>query len=330
MRNDCRLLIHIGYAKAASTWLQTHLLGNQTLGFQMLFDTRCVRRRLALPSPFEFDADTCREYFESILQSVDPTQGVPVISCEGLTGSSRIGDYQRKAIGDRLVEVFPHAKIFLVFREQKSMQLAQYHQYLRRGGVYSLSRFMNPPMSDHEKVPYFDWRRFEYHNLLKFYHELFGRDQVLALPLEMLEQKPERFIEHLLGFCGMKIDHDFINTLPYQNRTRSSQSTLVMDLRRPLNFLFGERTSFNPRSIFPLRGSKDKYNRWGTVIDKRLPASLKKWHADRADHIVSNTLGDYYAVSNRKVCELTGIELEEFGYNVASASDLENYPRIAS
>ena len=311
------LLIHIGYAKAASTWIQTHVLGNRALGFYMPFDTRSVRIQLQVPPPFQFSADSCRRFFYPTLQTLDPVLGFPVLSCEGLTGTSRIGDYQRKVIADRLADVFPGARILLVVREQKSMLLAQYHQYLRRGGVYSLNRFLNPPMTDGRRIPYFDWNRFRYHHLLQYYQRLFGNENVLVLPLEMLGRATESFLQRLTDFCGLDFNDSLISTLPVEQHRHASQSGMVMNLRRPLNFLMGEPTSFNPRSILPLRNTRARFKRWGQSIDSRLPHSLKRRYQKRVKAIVAAAVGDYFAAGNQKLCDLTGLDLEQYGYNVA-------------
>lgn len=311
-------LIHIGYAKAGSTWLQAHLLGNSRLGFQMPFNRADIRRLLQKAPAFEFDAGCCREYFEPGLQMADPEHEIPVLSFEGLTGPSRMGDFQRKAIADRLFQVFPNAKIFLMIREQGSMQLAQYHQYLRRGGVYSLSRFLHPPMSDRRQLPYFDWNRFSYHHLINYYQQLFGDNNVLVLPLEMLQQNPHAFVGRLAEFCGLEVSHRQISELPVADRTRPSQSSLLMNVRRPFNFLFGQSTSFNPRSFMPLRNTQHWFNAWGSVADRLLPSVVREWQDNRASKLVATTLGDYYAESNLATSQLTGLNLEDFGYVVAA------------
>lgn len=317
MTSPVPLLIHIGCAKAGSTWLQKHLLGNQAFGLQMPVESSALRIQFQNVPAFEFDAYACREFFRPQLS--EPASGcVQVLSCEGLTGSSRIGDFQRKEIADRLFDVFPQARIFLVFREQRSMQLAQYHQYLRRGGVYSLKNFLNPPMKDRRKLPYFDWNRFRYHHLLSYYQRLFGRENVLALPLEMLEQQPKSFLKRLADFCGLAADDSVMAEIPTAQRQRPSQSSLVMNLRRPLSFVFGEQTSFNPRSVWPLSSSRRRFNAWAESIDRWLPDAVKRRHRLHAERTVAAAVGDYYAESNRQLCELTGLNLEEFGYSVAA------------
>lgn len=124
-------LIHIGHAKAASTWLQTHLLGNRTLGFDMPIDTQTLSIQLQRPAAFKFEAAQCRRALYPALTSAEDRSWFPVLSSENLSGRSRLGACNAKMIADRLADVFPAARILLVLREQKSMLLAQYHQYLR-------------------------------------------------------------------------------------------------------------------------------------------------------------------------------------------------------
>jgi len=311
------LLIHIGYAKAASTWLQTHLLGNRSLGFELPFERSSVKRRLVEPAPFEFEAESCRQFFHPTLQST--TEYMPVISSENLTGTSRIGDHQRKDTADRLAAVFPHARILLVLREQNSMLLAQYHQYVRRGGAWSLSRFLNPPITDRHQAPYFTWARFEYHHLIAYYQKLFGAENVLVLPLEMLKDIVQ-FVGRIASFCEMPVDERAIESLPFMERRHASSSNMMISLGRPLNLLMHKPTSFNPHPLLPVSRNSKMFVRWRTKIDAQLPTFLKDMFEERAKSIIVSTVGDHFAQSNQMTCELTGLNLNAYGYSTKAAS----------
>ena len=312
------ILIHIGYAKAASTWIQTHLLGNENLGFGPLLSKSKVNLMLARPAPLEFDVGACRRFFRRYLKRTNPNGNLPVISSETLSGSSRYGNREQKEFADRIAGVFPKARILIILREQNSMLLAQYHQYLRRGGAWSLDHFLRPRINDLIVTPYFHWERFTYHKPVSYYRQVFGANNVLVLPVEMLWQSPGDFLDRILGFNGIAMDDSMINTevanLPIEDRKNPSNSSLVMSCRRPFNALFGQRTSFNPQSIFPIRRSKKIANFWSDRIDRRLPDSFKVKHRKKAEAIVAGEVGDYFAESNRMTSELIGLDLGQYGY----------------
>ena len=69
----------------------------------------------------------------------------PVVSFERFSGNPFSGGYDSKEIADRLVQVFPDARVLVVVREQRSMIVSTYKQYVREGGALPPSKFMLPP-----------------------------------------------------------------------------------------------------------------------------------------------------------------------------------------
>jgi len=317
---DFPLLIHIGEAKAGSTWLQTHLFNNKSVGFGEPFirgtsSRRLMHRQLIRSAPFEFSAEDSRKFLHPIVKSVDSKEYFPVISQETITGTSRTGGFHSKVLADRLVDIFPGARILHVVREQKSMLLTQYNQYLRRGGVWSLSKFLNPRMSDVRHAPYFQWDRFQYHRIIAYYQHLFGSDNILVLPFEMIKCDPASFVKRIATFCHLDVIDSTISKLPFQRREKPSSSSLILNARRPFNFLFGEETSFNPRPIFPFRNSHRQFDRWSERIDRRLSKNIKRRHQRKAEAMISARVGSYFAESNQITSDITGINLADYGYD---------------
>jgi len=55
------LLIHIGYQKTGSTWLQKHLFNNHSIGFAKPFSSPQIYHTLCFPLPLVFNIDQCRK-----------------------------------------------------------------------------------------------------------------------------------------------------------------------------------------------------------------------------------------------------------------------------
>ena len=126
------ILIHIGYPKTASSWLQETLFKDENYGFYALHDgdSKTVRdvKRMALPfyetMPFDFDAEAVRTYIDRNCPLEE--ERCAVISNERLSGGAFFGGYDSVDIAKRLYSVFPNARIFMMIREQFDIIISQY------------------------------------------------------------------------------------------------------------------------------------------------------------------------------------------------------------
>ena len=156
-------LIHIGYNKAASTWLQKRFFKNPKTGFQWTRKGPGTGvTALASARPLEFSVEKSRAIFAAELESARAKGLTPVVSLERLAGHPFSGGFDSKELAHRLTGVFPGARFLAVFREQKSMIVSTFKQYVKAGGTSSLERFIDPPRHRHVRLPQFDLHHFEY------------------------------------------------------------------------------------------------------------------------------------------------------------------------
>jgi len=84
------ILVHVGYSKAASTWLQERLFRTPRHGFWALFPEKSDRldlnRMLVYPSAFDAPAPELQERIRERLAARPDRHLVPVASAEGLVG----------------------------------------------------------------------------------------------------------------------------------------------------------------------------------------------------------------------------------------------------
>jgi Sulfotransferase family len=323
-----RLLIHIGYMKTASTWLQRYLFGDTATGFGWLQtngdrpgrpDRESPVRKLVSLSSLAVDTESLRDDFAGLVGSVEGTGLVPVISSERLSGSPFSGGHDSAEIAERLVSVFPEARVLAVIREQESMIVSTYKHYVKVGGVVSLAQFIDLPRSSKLHVPWFQLDFFEYDRLLRHYYDLFGAERVLVLAHEEFARDPASFVAKIARFAELPVNAEQLESLPFDRTPKRSLSSAAIGVRRRLNRL-AVRTDVNPAPLIeaPLayravrRATRDNW------VDKRVDGAFPQWVHRRLDsnlrRIAAEAVGDRYRESNRATAELTGIDLSSYGW----------------
>ncbi len=309
------VLLHIGYHKTASRWLRFLFFSDPKTGFGWVDKTAPDHpvRRLVGARPFEFDAEQSRAEFDPLLRRIEDDGLSPVVSFERFSGNPFSGGYDSKEIADRLAAVFPDARVLVVVREQRSMIVSTYKQYVREGGALPVRKFMLPPTSRSMRVPWFDLRHFEYHHLLGYYRGLFGADAVLALTYEQFRSDPRSFVEQLARFAGRPLSDEQLDALPYEAKTNPGPPATAIAVRRWLNGL-GVRSDLNPAP--PL--ASPAFWKLGKRIDRLslAPRQTVASEEEKLRRAVAETVGDRYVESNRRTAELIGVDLGAYGWMV--------------
>jgi len=309
------VIVHIGYHKTASSWLQRHVFGNPQTGLQTVGKLGADHpvRQLVRIRPLEFDAAPMRALFEPLLQPLRDAGLVPVVSWERLSGHAVSGGYDSKELANRLREVFPEATILVVIREQRSMIVSTYKQYVMGGGPNSVEAFLSPDYSQNMRLPWFDLRHFEYDHLLRHYRSLFGDDSVHTLPFEQFLREPHDFVAAIGQFAERPIDDALIAAMPFGDVHRPSLSALELELRRRRNRF--ARSELNPapfESRLLKRLTKLKQAAAKPLVLERLGARADSELKER----VAATVGERYRESNRATAQLTGLDLARYGWTI--------------
>lgn len=307
------MLIHIGYHKTGSSWLQQELFSPADHGFFPLSfapqpgtpAAKLGSEKFIHVHPLCFDAAVLRD---ELMSKIDRAwAGCPVISNERLSGNPDSGGYDSKDIADRLHAVFPEAKIFIVIREQTSMIHACYLQYLRQGGACSLEDYMTRRDG---RRPSFSLDHFLYHYLILYYQRLFGDRNVMVLPYELLATRPTEFIDRLARFAGVDIPDD----LPFDRFYNRGSSKFVHTKTRLLNaFLCRDSVNgFSPLALGELRPAFLEFKR--RINNYLIPRRLENMCERRQRARIARLTEGYFGESNRITSDLIGIDLSQFGY----------------
>ena len=302
-----RPLIHIGYPKAASTWLQQVIFKDGNAGFIAPWGVHSLEalKQFAFPNPFRFSAESARQVFEPGLQEAARKNLVPVLSREALVGNPIWGHYWGKDVADRMHAVFPEAKIFIIIREQKSMLMSCYRHYIKVGGTATLQQFigLEGKRSHLEGTCRLDF--FEFHLLLDYYLNLFGTDNVLILPFELLKLDPPSFCQKFFDFAGSQGTPDLS-----QASKNVGYKGGWLTFRRQLNFLAGPGSHPLLRRI---KLSSLSYKVL-TEVEKILPEGIDQSLEEEWKEAIDKHVGNSFAESNQLTSKLIGMNLGDLGY----------------
>jgi hypothetical protein len=309
------LLIHIGYHKTGTNWLQRRFFSDPSTGYRWLGKRPGSHpvRRFVRDRPFEFDPASVQAALDPLLAEAREAGLVPVISLERLSGSALSGGYDSREIAERLHRVFPEGRILVAVREQRSMIVSTYKGYVQQGGTAPLAHFLDPPRSRSARVPLFDARYLEYDRLIAYYRSRFGADQVLALAFDQFVEDGRGYVERIAAFAGRPIPVEVLDRLPYGHRENvrtTSISTLAV-VRR-LNRL-GPRTDVNP---VPLAESKLAARLIDRLVRTDPLGARSKTAEERLRRQADDWAGDRYAASNARLAELIGVDLARYGWRV--------------
>jgi hypothetical protein len=317
------LVVHVGLAQSGSTTLQKHIFNRTDFGFALLtpYEQRreTVRRHIELPLPGEFDAAASRAFFESRFAAFADPALVPVISNEGLTGQNFLRmdrNPETELFARRLGEAFGAIRILVILREQNALVLSKYRKLLERfEGNVTLRQFVRRKphgqrvQTDADSV---FLGLFEFDKLVGMYRSFFGAQNVLALPLEMMERDAPQFIARLNAFCGTRIPAGF--AIPRTNVNGAAGSSRFY---RWYNTVYS-RVSRGRAAM--RRTPVGRASRWLQSSLVRMAGALGSREQaiaaerQRQRHELAGIVGDYFAASNERLSTMLGLDLAGFGY----------------
>ena len=297
-------VVHIGYHKTATTWLQRQFfpaLGDRValFGLDRLWD------ELIAPSPLDFDPCRCKRYLAGL---IDAHPGrVCVFSAERLSGNPHSGGYDAREMANRIEATFGAARILILVREQVAMVVSNYKQYVRMGGICSFDEYVAPPRDG--RMPLFRLENFCYHRLVEYYVELFGAPRVLVLPYELLQQDRAGFARRVLdyiGLDGLELPEQGLHT-----RMNVSLTDLQTRLKRRVNLLSVGDSLYPVRPRAPWLAA-----RLFGVIDRLGDTNIGHRPSGRFRERAASAAGDLYVASNRKLQCYVPCNLGSLGYRV--------------
>jgi hypothetical protein len=306
---DFEVVLHVGHAKTASTWLQDTIFADPDSGFVIPWDNSGGRAITAFftVNPYQDDATWARSFFEEGLERCAGGPGVPIISQEILCGKPIDRIYTGRYVADRIHAAFPRAKILIGVREQKAIALSLYREYIQLDGVLPLTVFLGTGDEPLGYKPILNEGYLEYDRVVSYYQKLYGRENVHILPMELLQKDPKGYVQSLLQFCQCS---GRIERLSKPRRV--GYSAVPLTIRRKLN----PWVQINPLAPWPSTWGQRAVIKLCRVIDRLTPQTWNAPLERRWKETIERRYEGRFRESNRRLADLTGIDLAALGYEL--------------
>lgn len=304
------LLIHIGLHKTGTTWLQQGIFADESYGFVQAWPRTVVDEAFIGGNPLAFDAEHARSLVQPFVERAEKSGSVPVVSHEPLSGLPALNGYDSKTIADRLHDTYPQARILIVIREQRSMMLSVYKQEVTNSATTTIARMWREYTPAERRRPTPGLDVFAYDRLIAYYQKLFGAENVLVLPYELLVRDDVAFASKIFSFVGLAARTD----LPKNRPNAATPGFLIAALRTTNKVLrsFGIASPYGgPIGREEIRGRRIRTIR---RLGPKIPAALSRPFDRRMKEAIEAVAAGRFAASNQRTTELTGLDLAAYGY----------------
>lgn len=305
-------LLHVGLQKTGSTWLQNRLFNRTEHGFVSVPERIVIDDAFLGGNPFTFDTERARKLLQPLFDEASASNAIPVVSHELLAGQPLANAIDAQVLADRLKSTYPDGRVLIVIREQRSMLLSTYKQYVKASGTKHVDELWRDrsPRERRRPGPGLDW--LAYHHLIAYYRGLFGADRVCILPFELLTLDAQTFAGEICKFVGNPYPSD----VPAIRDNPPLPALLVSFLRR--SNVIVRSLGFSDGDGGELHSPKLRRMRLQAVrsLGPKIPAVVSRRAERRLRTAVDLMVQGRFGASNRETSELTGLDLGSFGYDV--------------
>ncbi|MFP4555383.1 MAG: sulfotransferase domain-containing protein [Bacteroidales bacterium] len=295
------VIIHIGYPKTATTWLQKEFFPNVTNWNYLppgIFNEQIIKI-----DPFDpnLNFDEWKEKDRLI------------VSNENFIGLGRTNGFIKIGLANRLKSIFPDAKIVIFIRNQLDMIASSYNWNVKRMGCnLSPKKFLNFTDGRPNQISMYKLFHNNYYEIIKLYSELFGKENVYVFLFEDFQRNPEKFINNFCKTFDFQTSDKTLDFAPVNSKLRKGLFFII----RMLNLFTQPKILYRHHFIsFPYFGRYlpglaerlNKYKIFGTV-----PNTKEILGKD-----LTNKLSEYYKPFNKQLTlYLDKEKLREYGYPV--------------
>lgn len=241
------VLIQIGFPKTGSTYLQEWFKahpsimygGKSILGF---YDSWEIERYVQQATYFQY---------HTIKLSAIGLRGNVHQMIQSDFANNQIDVYQSR-LAEAMYRLFPTAKVLIVTRGFKSMLASLYTEYIVTGGTAPFSAFF-------EQYKPGILKAYNYDNLVRCFQTVYGEENVIVLPFELLQDDPNKFIQSIERALQIENSIQFATS---KVNASPSKKYLYANLRLS-NFVY--------KSIrfFPLSAQRRLYGFYARLLNKR-------------------------------------------------------------
>ncbi len=303
------VVVHIGFPRTGTSALQAHFFPRLN---GCVFLTHSGPGSAAYRSLMEnlYHADDATYLRATIRAYLDETRrqqpGTLVISDEALSGATLVGAYNWERNALRLHDLLPEAKILVTVRHQGTRLRSIYNNFLTAGGYGSFREFIENRTGRFR----YDLDQMRYECTVARYQDLFGVDRVKVIPYEFLVGDPGRCLDAIASWVVPGSSFGHREGFDTENRSLSPPARWML---RRANRLF-LRSWFNPDPLVAaVPGARKLRGFLQQVVDPILFGRMRRRLSSDDEELLRSLLPRYEA-SNRRLEELTGLSLREYGY----------------
>lgn len=281
-----RIVIHIGYHRTGTTFIQNTLLSQYCDDYFVATPYNKNRELIEIlteNNSLSAIEESLHEKFNNyFFRSIGDKKAI--ISSEKFSSI----DTNVEEVASRLHSFFPEAHIVITLRSQYTHIPSMYANRLHKDDIFTINQFMDKLITND----------YGFYKMLRLYVDLFSEDQVHILFFEDLQQDPVTYSKSFLNICGL----DLVNPDVTFVKTSKNRGLGPLQVRSKLLFAkwpFLRRLAFSSAKRLDPIASK-----LGVNYSERIP----KWNE------VKLKLPDMYGDGNKRVAELTGVDLASKGY----------------
>jgi len=339
-----RIFLYVGPHRSGSTFLQTYIFPNIP-GVCTMYtrDRECnymvVDAMDEHPMFVDFEAIRERIYrrFENVPEDTivisdeelfgDYTRGV----ASGLYVAKPFWDNQTRTA--YLSKIFPNAKVILTPRRQDLWVESAYMHFVHNFFTLTMDEFLTPSTrgggkySMRSNKPCCDFTVLDWTIYVKNYHRVFGRDNVLVVPQDMVRHDLRQALDRIYAF---------MEVAPYYPRGVPQPGRSISTFAYKLALIFNRfvKTPSNPWGFLPekpfavainkKRAIKDTVLLWFLAgITRRISLHwflsdvVSRFRYEKPDILGAErrrAILEHFKESNKDYAELIGIDLGKYGY----------------
>jgi hypothetical protein len=304
-----RSIVHVGLAKAASTYLQDTVfprLAGVALPFGDPEGARLLGA-IALQDQLQFDEARVAEEVRRRLGAIATEDKIAVMSSEGL---SLIGGCDRRVRTQRVKRLFPDSEILFVIRRQDDLIRSYYGGAANLGlNNFGMRRF--PDINDWlELAPMFAPVRFvqnmhpleaaAFHETLREYVDVFGRERVHVVVFEEFKHEKLAFAA-ALGAVLEQPEDNVLACLHDEPKRHIVVDGKVM-----------HKVSFSP--LQKKKNSRFLFNRYTQRLIREIVPRLRPRLRTDFNEKWTRRMAEAYGEANRRLAQEFDLPLARHGY----------------
>lgn len=230
-----------------------------------------------------------------------PRLHTEVISDEGMIGhpSTNFIDWRERL--DGIATDYQNYKILIIFRHQPSIIESLYKHGVGKGYPGDLESYIGIKPARpgiHQMAKGVDWKAFKFDEMIEGYQTRFGKDNILALPYEIMCSDIEDFCNRIADFIGC-------NRVPVIRKSSNVGANSALYRFH----LFKNRIYARPARSRAIRFATVKLAHVLAICAGVFCPAARPMSKSVRDMIASHYAGD-----NHRLSDLVGVDLGQYGY----------------